>query len=311
MSGTVDYSITFGMKRVNLFKGVRFRYWLNSFNVRATANRRTGQRWRNVGDALIRDPAFYAATIGTSGQANYNPFQSFTTSFRMNLDRDYARPHEWFGIDIGTETMRNHTFQANYKVPNMWLVGMFQPDLNFNATYREDSRPDVRRQGDPPGVRNVSNTRNASAKMNFDIGKYFKRLFGALNLAEEESPPPNHSGGQPQGQSQGLPQSLPQGQPGQAAPDSASVEEPVEEEKGVDKWIAVRRIGGVLSRIRRINASFRQRFSSAYSRIQDRPNLLFQLGLTDKSGTSVGGLPLDVPERMGENNSLLLDSGVQ
>ncbi len=299
MSGTLDYSITFGQKRVNVFRGVRFRYWLNSFNVRATANRRRGQRWRNVGDALIRDPAFYAATIGTSGQANYNPFQSFTTSFRMNIDRDYARPHEWFGIDIGMETMRNHTFQANYKVPNLWLIGALQPDFNFNATYREDSRPDVRRQGDPPGVRNVSNTRNASAKLNFDVGKYFKRLFGALNLAEEESPPPSRSGGQPQGQ------------PGQAIPDSASVEQPAEEEKGADKWIAVRRIGGVLSRIRRINASFRQRFSSTYSRIEDRPNLLFQLGLTDKSGTSVGGLPLDVPERMSENNSLLLDSGVQ
>jgi hypothetical protein len=89
------------------------------------------------------------------------------------------------------------------------------------------------------------------------------------------------------------------------------VEEPAQEEKGVDKWVAVRRIGGVLSRIRRINASFSQRFSSTYSRIGGRPDLLFQLGLTDKSGVNVRGIDLDVPERVSENNSLILDSGVQ
>jgi hypothetical protein len=299
MSGTVDYSISWGPRRsVRLFKNVRFRYWLNSFNVRATANRRTSTRWRNVGTSLVRDPTFYAAAVGTSGKANYVPFPSFTTSFQMNIDRDYARPHQWYGLEIGTETMRNHTFQANYKVPNLWLIGAFQPDLNYNSTYREDARPDVRRQGDPSDVKNVANTRSASAKMNFDIGKYFKKLFKALNLAEEEAPPQQ-------------PAVQPQDQQGQASPDTTSVQEPAQEDKGVDKLLAVRRVGGVLSRIRRINASFTQRFSSTYSRINGRPNVLFQLGMTDKSGVNVLGIAYDQPERVGENNSLVLDSGVQ
>jgi len=293
MSGTADYSITWSQKRTwNIFRNVRFRYWLNSLNLRANASRRTATRLRNVGGAFIRDPDFYDARIGTSLQANYVPFQSFTTSFRMNADRDYARPHQVYGVEIGTETGRNMNFQANYKVPNIWLIGAFQPDLNLNAAYRENSAPEVRRAGDPPGVKNVSNSRDASVKMNFDIGKYFKRFFGAINLAEEEPPP--------------QPPTPPAG-----APADTSVTEEPEEDKGIDKWILIRKAGGVLSRIRRINASFGQRFSSNYSRIPTRPSFLYQFGFTDNSGVGIPGLELDDPERSANNGNLVLDSGVQ
>jgi hypothetical protein len=300
MSGTLDYSITWGPRRsLNLFKGIRFRYWLNSLNFRVNATRQTGRRYRNVGGVFRRDPSFYSAKVTTSGQANYVPFQSLNTSFRMNVARDYARPHQRFGIDIGTETNRSHSFQLNYKPPRLWLIGAFQPDFNFNAGYREDSSPNVRLAGDPLGVRNVSNTRDASVKLSFDLGKYFKRIFAGLNLAEKEPQPP-----------------VPEQQPtGQAVPDTTAAEDQNEEEK-TDKWVAFRKLGGVFSRIRKINASFNQRFASNYTRVPGRPGFFYQLGITDDSGVSrrdASGVDvgLNTPERVNESNSIVLDSGVQ
>jgi hypothetical protein len=264
-------------------------------NLRVTANRRTGVRYRIIGDNVIKDPDFYGATITAAGQANYNPFRSLTSSFRMTMDRDYARPHKWRGIEIGTETGRNHTFQANYKVPTkLWLIGALQPDVNLNTSYREDSGPNVARLGDPSDVRNASNTRNASVKMNLDIGKYLKGIFDAVGLGEEEEA------------EQSTPAKTP---PEGGEADTTAVEEP--EKSGVDPWIAVKRVGGVLSRIRRINASFSNRFGSNYSRIAPRPGLLYQFGMTDKVTGKLPGQVVEGPERSTSTNSLVLDSGVQ
>lgn len=291
MSGTADYSISWGPRRtVRLFKDIRFRYWLNSLNLRANASRREAVRYRNVGGLLQRDPVFYAADIGTSLQANYIPFPSLTSTFRMAVNRDYARPHQWQGFEIGTETDRNQSFQASYKAPDIFLIGMFKPDFAYSSGYREDQRPNVRLAGDPPGVMNVSTQRDISVKMSFDIGKYFKRAFEGLGLGEPQPEAPTPP--QPAGQTEA---------------DTTQTEE----EKPYDKWIAVKRIGGVLSRIRRINGSFNQRGSSAYNRIAARPGFGYQFGLWNNSGVEVDGVAIDTPEQSSRTNTFMFDSGVQ
>jgi len=298
MSGTLDYSITWGAKRtIRLFRDVRFRYWFNSLNFRVNATRQTGQRYRNVGGKLVPDPSFFSAALGTSGQANYVPFRSLTTSLRMNVVRDVARPNEFFGIDIGTETRRDFSLQANFKPPTVWLIGVFSPDINFSSGYREDSSPNVRRAADPPGVKNIGNTRDTAVKLSFDVGKYFKKLFTRLDILEEEDkkrPPaaPTQTGGQDQ-----------------ARPDTT--ETPQEPAEGPDRLIAVRKVGGILSRIRKVNATLGQRFQSSYSRIPERPSLLYMLGVTDYSGVFRQGQAFDQPERAVETNTINLDSGVQ
>jgi hypothetical protein len=299
MSGTADYSITWGARRtVRLLKDIHFRYWLNSLNLRANATRTTSTRYRMVGGGFLRDPEFYGAGIGTSLQSTYNPFTSVTSSFRMNVARDYARPHEWMGLEIGTETNRDHAFQANFKPPRVWLIGEFQPDFNLGTTYREDGRPSVRLAGDPPGVKNVSSTRLVNVKMSFDIGKHIGKLFGAMHLGENGEEPPPAPGTQPLRQENG-----------QVEADTTQAEGG--EGKGIDKWILIRKVGGVLSRIRRISASYNQQYSSNYPRIATRPDFLYQFGMSEKSGVEVGGVPIDVPERVGVTNGLILDSGVQ
>lgn len=305
MSGTADYSITWGSRRtMPLIRGIRFRYWLNSLNLRVNASRTTRSRYRNVGSALLRDPDFYGANAGAGLQSTYNPFSSVTSSFRMNVARDYARPHQVMGIEIGTETNRDHSFQANFKPPNVFLVGQFQPDFNLNTTYREDANPSVRLAGDPPGVKNVSSSRLTSVKMSFDLGKHLGRLFGAVGLEDKGEQPPL-PGGQPP-----LPGGQPPGQEAEDAPaDTTETAEP--EGQGPDKMILFRKVGGVLSRIRRINASYNQNFSSNYPRIIKRPSFYYQFGLTDDSGVIVAGVALDTPERVSISSSFVLDSGVQ
>lgn len=298
MSGTVDYSITWGARRtIRLFRDIRFRYWLNSLNLRANASRRTSSRYRNVGGLFLRDPDSYGAGAGTTAQASYNPFSSLTSSFRLSVLRDYARPHQWMGLEIGTETNRDHAFQANFKPPNVWIIGAFQPDFNLATSYREDGGPNVRLAGDPPGVKNVSNVRDVGVKMSFDVGKQFAKLFAVLKLGENKKPPSPPGVQSPSEES------------GEAGTDTTATED--EKVQKTDKLIAVRKLGGVLSRIRRINATYSQRFSSNYVRIEQRPGLLYQFGITEASGVSVDGVSIDSPERVNEANSIFLDSGVQ
>ncbi len=200
MSGTLDYSITFsGKHRLRLFKNFGIRYWPNSFNYRVNASRTKGQRYRTVGGRLSPDPLVWNAGIGESGSITYVPITSLTSSFRMQTQRDLKLPHEWMGIDIGTETNRNHSFQANYKPPPMFLIKAFSPDINYSAGYREDASPNIQKPGDPNGVRNVSANRDIQPKAQVRHrtipGQYFWRRGFDGERRSECQPPAKGVGG--------------------------------------------------------------------------------------------------------------------
>ncbi len=322
MNGTLDYSISFaGKHRVRLFKGFGVRYWPNSFNYRVNASRAVGQRYRIVGGRFVADPDLWTASLANFGSVTYVPVPSLTSSFRLQTQRDLKLPHEWLGVDIGTEIGRNHSFQASYKPPPIWLIREFSPDLNYSSGYREDSSPNVRREGDPSGVRNVNASREISGKVGFDLGRYLGAVFDKLGLMTKdgETGTPRSSGGSP-GQGAETPRGA--GQQGGEEQDQDSTgadsgnppaadSTQAKPKRKVDPLSAVRKAADILSSVRRINASIQKGAQTSYSRIPAPPSLAYQLGLTTASGVTYRGQAYDEPENNQENLRVLMDSGVQ
>jgi cell surface protein SprA len=343
MGGTLDYSLTFaGKHRLRLFKNFGVRYWPNAFNFRVNAMRSAGTRYRNVGGALVADPPLWNAAMSNFGSITYIPLPSLTSSFRMQTERDLKLPHEWFGVDIGLEVNRNHSFQANYKPPPVWIIRAFSPDFNYNTGYREDSSPNVRKPGDPYGVRNVSASRDMSLKLGFDLGRYLGRAFGAAGLLEEKTKGSQGSRGRPGSGERGVGEggSVGEGEgerssegtreeggpPGNADSTAARPKggrpgnadsTAAQPKRKTDPMIAVRKVADVLSSIRKVNASFQQGRQNTYSRIPGAPSLAYQFGLTSASGVVYKDtkedtvLAYDQPDQVSENLRMSMDSGVQ
>jgi len=311
MTGTFDYQMFWSRKkRVRIFKDYRLRYWLNSITFRVQASRKTGRRYRLTNLGKIPDPPFYFAALQSSGSASYVPFPSLTTSFKMSMKRDAKLRHKWLGVDIGRETNRSQTVQANYKPPPVWLGGAFSPDMHYSGTYTEDSSPNIRKAGDPRGVRNVSNGRTLGFKTRFDMGGVFKKIFKRLHLLERKKkfgkPLP------PKGLRTGKNLKSVQGKDDESASSTSPAKaDSTKKETKRDPAIALRRLGGILSRIRKINASVQQRTSSSYSRIPERPSLSYQIGLSKKSGLGRDAGEAIRPERDTKNLNITFDSGTE
>ncbi len=308
LSGTLDYGITWsGEKRIRMFKNFGLRYWPNSFNYRINASRRKGQRYRLVAGEFVPDPVLWSAGITNNGSITYVPFPSLTSSFRMQTQRDLREPHEWLGVDIGMETNRSHSFQANYKPPPVWIIRSLSPDFAYNTSYSEDASPNVQKVDDPKGVRNVSGGRNASLKFRLDVGGFLGKIFGATGLLEKGDKPPLRAPGGEQSPSEPQAGGENRGQP--AGTDSTETES--KPGPKATPMMLVKKTAGILSSIRKINASVQQRVQTNYSRIPQRPSLEYQFGFTDNSGVVYKGTVWDTPERYTENLSISMDSGVE
>jgi len=297
MNGTVGYSINWATGkqfRIPLTK-TRFRWWLNSLTFRSTANRRTTQRWRFLNGEFVRDPFLFAADLTNTGSANYSPFQSLSSSFNMTIRRDLGLPHEWLGVDVGREVGRNHSSRLGWK-PRFKLISLVAPDLDITSSYREDSSPNVRRPGDPRGTRNVDSSRNASLKMRFDVGKYVGDMLGIFGWDpredEELNPPATPTSGVPP--------------PAQGDTTATAAPADTTRARPGAKYL-LKRVGKLLVDIRRINANFSQRTGNNYSRIGDRPDIQYQLGIT-----SITGVPgASKPDRLTTALNMNLDTGVE
>jgi hypothetical protein len=79
----------------------------------------------------------------------------------------------------------------------------------------------------------------------------------------------------------------------------------------VDALSAVKKVTGALGNIRKINASIQQKRSTRYSRIPERPSVLYQLGLASASGVTTSDSTYDEPEQTSQDLRVAMDSGVQ
>jgi hypothetical protein len=325
MNGTFDYQISWSKERdIRIYKNYKFRYWLNSLSYRMSASRTKSTSYKLFVDKFVRDRRAWSAALKQSGSATYVPFRSLTTSFKMNLNRDLRLPHKFAGIDIGREINRNHSIQLSYKPPPVWILKALSPDFNYAANYNENSSPNVRRAGDPVGVRNVGSNRTVNVKARFGLGDFFKKVFKKLHLEEKvKREPPKQAPQQPPPAGAGADTTGTPPDDGAAADttgtapgDGAAADEALQEAKPAakpkrDPLLPFRKLGGILSRIRKIDASMQQRTTSRYSRIPGRPALEYQLGLTKRSSVTHRGITYNQPEDFNRSIGFNLNSGVQ
>jgi hypothetical protein len=302
MSGSVGYQLTWaGDKTFKLFGKTRMRWMLNQIDFSVSANRQTAKRWTFVNGSFVESPFQYNASMRQQGSVRYAPFRSLDGNFNGFVLRDVGLEHEWAGINIGQEIARGENLHVSF-APKWIGVRLFEPTIETQTSYNEDSGPNVRNPGDPKGTRNVSSGRNDSGKMRFDIGKQFATLFkvfgwnpGTFTGTRTATPTtPTDPGGQGGG-----------GEPAGAAPDS-TVQKP---RPGIGHLGT--RLGQVMVSLRPIQFNVQHRENSTYLRIPDRPDIAYQLGITTDTGLEANGEPLDEPDQRTENWSFSLDSSVQ
>ncbi|MCI0452898.1 MAG: cell surface protein SprA [Candidatus Latescibacteria bacterium] len=300
MQGNVTYQMTWsGGNTVPLFGKNQFRWWINQLDLSTSANRQTGKRWSLINGVYRRDPYRYTATMRNQGTVRYNPFRSLETSFSMTQDRDLALESTWQPVNIGTEVGRSNNARVSFVSPDWRLLRLFEkPSIEVQSTYSENAGPNVRQAGDPEGTRNVSATRNDTGRIGFDIGKHIGSVFRWVgwDLANPQTTQrPPAPGGAPPDSANPVP----------TPPDTSQVQKP-----RPGAGTALRGLGRILISIRPIKANITRRKGSSYTRIPERPDWSYQLGLDNNTGIEVDGEGIGPPDTRSANLTYNLDTGV-
>jgi hypothetical protein len=298
MQGAVSYQINFGGNpTVPLLGKNRFRWWINQFDISSSATRDTRKGWSFSNGEFRPDPYQYAAAMTNQGSVRYNPFQSLETTFNMTVNRDLALEQLWKGVNIGQEISRSNGMRVSFVSPNWPVLRLLEkPSVEVQSSYSEDSSPNVRREEDPEGTRNVSASRNDTGRLGFDVGKQFTRLFNGLGWDVSAVP-----GGRGLPPPSGAPADTTQ--PGVAAADTTR---PRPSLGGM-----LRGVGRIFTTVRPLKGSFQHRTSSSYLRIPTRPDWSYQFGIDLNTGVEVDGQPLAGPDSRNQNLTFSVESGVQ
>lgn len=301
MTGSIGYQITWsGDRTFPLFGKNRMRWWFNSIDLSSSASRQTTRRWSLRAGEFRRDPFQYNAGLRNQGNVRYNPFRSLESNFGMAVSRDLGIRHDWHGIDVGREVARSNNMRVSFVVPRWKVVRLLEPTIEVQSNYNEDSSPNVRREGDPRGTRNVNASRSDTGRLRFDLGGHMKTLFRKLGWDADAQP------AVPQGPGAGAPGG---GDPSVTASDSTEAEQPNKPRPGLGS--AAKGFGRILTRFQPISANIQHRLSSSYVRIPDRPDMAYRLGITTATGILADGSPLDKPDNRREEFSYNLNSSVR
>jgi len=114
-------------------------------------------------------------TVG--GTTGWTPLSSVRVNFGITSTRDMLLRNEGgLGFNVGTELVQSRILGLKY-APK-WL-GLLQPNLSMNGTYRETKNPQQRLlDSDPPDLKSISNSGNAqlTATIPFTrLGQRFSR----------------------------------------------------------------------------------------------------------------------------------------
>jgi len=302
MTGGLAYQVNWaGRMTVPLFGKNRLRWWPNSFDFSSTATRQKTHRWSLRNGEFRQDPVQYRATLISQGSVRYNPFQSLETSYGMTINRDVSLPHEWLGVNIGQETARGSNARVAFIPPDWPVFRLFDPSIEVQSGYNEDSSPNVRREEDPDGTRNVSASRNTTGRVRFDFSRHVKTIFkwigwdptGGETGRVPPPPPP------PEGDDTGA------GTTATAEPDSTPKPRP-----GLGTLFGG--VGRILTRIQPISGNVQHRLSSSYNRITERPSYAYRLGWTTDTGLlDAEGNPVSSPDQQRENLTYNFNSSVR
>ena len=300
MSGSVGYNLNWaGNKTLPLLGKNRLRWWPNSFDFSTTATRTSGTSWSYRDGDFRKNPYQYSATVTSQGNVRYTPFRSLESSFGMSINRDGSIPHEWMGVDIGTEVARTNNARLSFVPPRSWMgISIFEPSVELQSRYSEDSSPNVRGTNDPEGTLNANASRDDTGRMRFDLARHIGRVFKWMGIDVNKL-----QGGEEARRAQPPPQSA--GSPADSAHAVADTSRTGGEKPGAGT--ALRGLARILVNVRPISANIQHRLSSGYLRIPERPDLTYRLGMDTNAGIE----GVDKPDQKRASLSFNLDSGVQ
>ncbi len=188
MSGNLNYDVHFSNDRkVNLFGGIKWRYWLSNLSFRSSASREVRETYSLRNGIFDKRPTRYSAGWNNSMSTVYEPFRSIKLDFNMREKRNLGIDHDFHGIPIGVQTSFGHSFKMTVKPPpTLFLIGELNPTFDYSTHYSENIRPTVRQGDDPFGTRNADLSRDMGFFFDLDMGKYLLDLGKYLNIIEDK-----------------------------------------------------------------------------------------------------------------------------
>jgi hypothetical protein len=123
--------------------------------------------------------------LNGEGSIDFQFLDNLKTTHSVSFRRDLSRPNRrWLDLNLGVETERRY---ANTLSFNPKFGTWFAPQYNFSSSYTDNHGPEVRRPGEPAGVRDIRGQDNQEVRASFDL----KKLFGTGT----KRPTPKRAGG--------------------------------------------------------------------------------------------------------------------
>ncbi|MBU8921604.1 MAG: hypothetical protein KOO63_07270, partial [Bacteroidales bacterium] len=192
MSGNANYQVQFSRDRdLGLFKGIKWRYWLTSFSMKANGGRSVKRGYSFNGEEFVERPEGYSCAWDNEISTIYDPFESLKFSYRRAENRNLAIENKIYGVDMGRLTSFRQSLDMRYQPRgNIFILSEFNPVFEYKSSYEEDLKPGVRQGDDPEGTRDAFGKRDIGIDFDVDIGKYalsLGKLFGVLDKGEERT----------------------------------------------------------------------------------------------------------------------------
>jgi hypothetical protein len=195
------------------------------------------------GNATPR-PSSKTRTGSLQSSVDYQAWQVMTVGWRNRSERDLLRRQEVLGVNVGQENKFSQDLQVSFEVPKVsqipsgplfWPIrqavkGLAQvrPSATYNGGFVDVHDPNQRQVGDPPDIRNVSNSGDWELRGRVPLGDVFKSLVPERRRNEQDEArlvqEQQRIEARERGRGRGRPGALagtPQGTPGGAVADSA------------------------------------------------------------------------------------------
>jgi hypothetical protein len=127
--------------------------------------------------------------LSGEGSIDFQFLDNLKTTHSVSSKRDLARPNRrWLDVNLGLESERRYANSLSF---NPKFGTWFAPQYNFASSYTDNHGPEVRRPGEPPGVRDLRAQDSQEVRASFDL----KKLFGTGAAAPPRRPPGRRTGG--------------------------------------------------------------------------------------------------------------------
>nr|MEE4268191.1 cell surface protein SprA [Candidatus Krumholzibacteria bacterium] len=133
---------------------------------------------------------------------DYKPLSVLDLTASGGSDRDLLREKRQLGLNIGEEEKRNYDVRMTITPPlakelpggpvfypfRAMARGLakVRPSIQFQGQFADDHRPAIAQEGDPPGVRNVSNNNSWEFRLNVPVGDAFTKLLPEKKYSDRD-----------------------------------------------------------------------------------------------------------------------------